>query len=342
MKYKSAMLQLGYEIHDLPFEYPFELSKGLKTHQPLLLVSLGFRNLKGYGETTEIRYYNTSVQTMAEQLEQHRKVIESYSINSPERFWHFLHHLFPGNNFLISALDIAGWDLWGHMSRKPVRQLMRLSPGNNPPTDYTIGFNAPEAIRQRVAEKQFPAYKLKVGGKDDLKALEALRSATDGAIRIDANEGWTLEEAKAILPHLEKCNVQLIEQPFNRVDLNSLETLRSMTSIPVIADEACKDEKDLDSCLERYDGINIKLSKCGGLTPALRMIGIIKRSGKKVMLGGMCESTVGATALAQLLPLADYADIDGPLLLRENIGRGLTYDHGAIMLPPGPGLGVTF
>lgn len=336
------MLQLGYKIHDLPFEYPFELAKGLKTHQPLLLVSLGYRNLTGYGETTEIRYYNNSVQAMAEQLEQHRKIIEGYSINSPERFWHFLHHLFPGNNFLISALDIAGWDLWARMNGKSVQQLMQISPINIPPTDYTIGFNNPETIVQRVVEKKFPVYKLKVGGKRDLEALEALRNATDGAIRVDANEGWTLEEAKIILPHLERCGVQLIEQPFNRIDLNSLEMLRDMTSIPIIADEACKDEKDLDTCLERYDGINIKLSKCGGLTPALRMIHIIKNSGRKVMLGGMCESTVGATALAQLLPLADYADIDGPLLLKENIGQGLTYNQGVISLPKGPGLGVSF
>lgn len=336
------MLQLSYKIYDLPFEYPFELAKGLKTQQPLLLVSLGFRNLKGYGETTEIRYYNNSVQTMAEQLEQHRKVIESYSINSPERFWHFLHHLFPGNNFLISALDIAGWDLWARMNGISVQQLMQLSPVNIPPTDYTIGFNDPETVKQRVAEKKFPVYKLKVGGKNDLKTLEALRSVTDGEIRIDANEGWTLEAAETLLPYLEKYNVQLIEQPFNRVDLDSLETLQRMTAIPIIADEACKDEKDLNTCLEHYDGINIKLSKCGGLTPALRMIQTIKKSGRKVMLGGMCESTVGATALAQLLPLADYADIDGPLLLKENIGRGLTYDQGFISLPKGPGLGVIF
>jgi L-alanine-DL-glutamate epimerase-like enolase superfamily enzyme len=336
------MLKLDYQIHDLPFEYPFELAKGLKTRQPLLLVSLGFRNLRGYGETTEIRYYNNSVQAMADQLEQQRRVIEGYSINSPERFWHFLHHLFPGNNFLISALDIAGWDLWGRMNGRSVQQLMRISGVNNPPTDYTIGFSQPEAIAQRVTEKRFPVYKLKVGGKGDLKSLEALRSATDAAIRVDANEGWTLEEAKFILPYMEKWDVELIEQPFDRADVTSLKAVRGLTSIPVIADEACRDENDLDVCLEHYDGINIKLSKCGGLTPALRMIERIKKAGKKVMLGGMCESTVGATALAQLLPLADYADIDGPLLLKENIGHGLTYDRGAIQLPPGPGLGVTF
>jgi L-alanine-DL-glutamate epimerase-like enolase superfamily enzyme len=336
------MLQLKYKILDYAFEYPFALAKGLKTHQPALLVSLSFNKFKGLGETTEIGYYHASVNEMAETLDSKRAVIESYSMNSPERFWHFLHHLLPGDNFLISALDMAGWDLWAKMNNKTVQQLLGIEPsGKEPVTDYTIGFNDPEAIRSRVQEKPFPAYKLKIGGSDDLAALEALREATNALIRVDANEGLSLEEALSILPYLEKYDVELLEQPLHRDDIEGLEVLKRQTSIPIIADEACRDEQDLVKCLGRYDGINIKLSKCGGLTPALSMIKTIKTAGKKVMLGGMCENVTGATALAQLLPFADYADIDGPLLFKAPYGKGLVYEGGRISLPKGFGFGVT-
>jgi L-alanine-DL-glutamate epimerase-like enolase superfamily enzyme len=334
------MLQLKYQAHDLAFEYPFAISKGLKTHQPSLLVSLGMGRLSGHGEATAIGYYNVNIPDMIVQLEKNRAVLERYALMSPERFWHFLHHLLPGHNFLIAALDMAGWDLWAQLNRRPLFSMLGLQWGETPLTDYTIGINTPEEIAERVKEKPFPIYKLKVGSENDLPALEALRKATNAIIRIDANEGWSLEQAKIILPYLEEWNIELIEQPLHRDDIDGMKALKTLTAIPIIADEACREEKDLDACLERYDGINIKLAKCGGITPALRMIKKIKDAKKKLMLGGMCESITGATCLAHLLPLADYADIDGPLLLKENIGQGLTYDNGKMILPQRTGSGV--
>lgn len=334
------MLQLNYKATDLAFEYPFAISKGLKTHQPGLLVSLGMGRLRGHGEATAIGYYNVTVEDMIVLLEKNRMVIERYALMSPERFWHFLHHLLPGHHFLISALDMAGWDLWALLNRRPLFAMLGLQWGETPLTDYTIGINTPEEITERVKAKPAPIYKLKVGSENDLPALEALRKATDSLIRIDANEAWTLEQAKVILPYLRDWNIELIEQPLHRDDTDGLKALRELTNIPLIADEACREEKDLDACLALYDGINIKLSKCGGITPALRMIKKIKEAGKKVMLGGMCESITGATVLAHLLPLADYADIDGPLLFKENIGQGITYDNGKMILPQRTGSGV--
>lgn len=334
------MLQLKYQAYDLAFEYPFAISKGLKTHQPSLIVSLGMGRLSGHGEATAIGYYNVNIPDMIVLLEKNRLVLERYALMSPERFWHFLHHLLPGHNFLISALDMAGWDLWAQLNRRPLFAMLGLQWGNTPLTDYTIGINSPEEITERVKAKPHPIYKLKVGSEQDLPSLEALRKATDAIIRIDANEGWTLEQAKVILPYLEQWNIELIEQPLHREDLDGMKALKALTSIPIIADEACREEKDLDVCLELYDGVNIKLAKCGGITPALRMIRKVKDAKKKLMLGGMCESITGATVLAHLLPLADYADIDGPLLLKENIGQGLTYDHGKMILPQRTGSGV--
>lgn len=315
----------------------------MKTHQPGLLVSLGLGRLAGIGEATEIAYYNVSVAEMIALLEKNKPVIERYALTSPERFWHFLHHLLPGHNFLVSALDIAGWDLWARLKQQPLYHLLGLKWQDMPPTDYTIGITTVEEIKERVKAKPFPVYKLKVGGGDDLAKVAALREATSAEIRVDANEGWTFEEAVRLVPELRKLNVSLLEQPLHRDMKEELLQLRKNCTIPVIADEACCDERDLQQCINLYDGINIKLSKCGGITPALRMIGEIKKAGKKVMLGSMSESIPGATALAHLLPLADYADIDGPLLLKENTGKGLEYDDaGNISINNAPGTGVYF
>jgi len=336
------MLALHYQADAPEFEFPFTTSKGSKTSQPNLIVSLSLGRLSGWGETTSIGYYNADVEEMIVLLEKNRKVIESYALTTPERFWHFLHHLLPEQNFLIAALDIAAWDLFARMRNTPLYNVLGLQWKNTPPTDYTIGIDAAETIADRLQQKPFPIYKLKVGGEEDLEQLKALRQATDAIIRIDANEAWDWPTAQKILPQLADMNIELIEQPFHREDWEALRKLKEITTIPIIADEACRSIADLTPCLELYDGINIKLSKCGGITPALGMLQQIKKAQKKVMLGGMCEHIIGATAIAQLLPLADYADIDGPLLLKPNNYRGLTYDEqGNIRLPDGPGLGIT-
>jgi L-alanine-DL-glutamate epimerase-like enolase superfamily enzyme len=337
------MLRLGHKAYELAFEYPFTIAKGRKTHQPTLLVSLGIGPHWGLGEATAIGYYNVSIEEMIVLLEKNRATIERYALTSPERFWHFLHHLLPGHNFLISALDCAGWDLWAKLKGKPLYQMLGLQWQNIPATDYTIGIMPADEIADRVRQKSYPIYKLKVGGPEDLASLIALRAAAPHAkIRIDANEGWDLATAKELVPELKKLQIELIEQPLDREDHEGMQALRSVCDIPLIADEACHEEKDLASCLALFDGINIKLSKCGGITPALRMIDIIKKANKAVMLGSMSESMVGAAALAHLLPLADYADIDGPLLLQEQVGKGLTYDNeGNINVADQAGIGIT-
>jgi L-alanine-DL-glutamate epimerase-like enolase superfamily enzyme len=135
------MFTVRYWEHLLAFEYPFTISKGTKTHQPTFIVELTFRGIKGYGEAPAITYYNISTEKMAADLESKRKFIESYNLTDPKRFWHFLHHLFPHNPFLVSALDMAGWDLFGKLNRKPLYELWNLDIDNVPQTDYTIGID---------------------------------------------------------------------------------------------------------------------------------------------------------------------------------------------------------
>ncbi len=336
------MLQLNYQSFDLEFEYPFVTTHGRKTHQPTLIASLGLGNLRGYGEAPAIHYYNVTVPGMIELLEAKRQMIERYSLTDPQRFWHFLHHLIPGQHFLTAALDIAGWDLFAQMSRKPLHQLLGIKWEQAPLTDYTIGIDTAESMAAKIKAHPWPIYKIKVSRPGDIDILSALRARTDAPFRIDANEGWTFEDTKRLLPELQRLNVTMIEQPLPREENEAMKELKAISSILIFADESCRTEDEVKKCAEGFHGINIKLTKCGGITPALRMIKEARSLGLKVMMGSMNESTVGSAAIANLLPLLDEVDADGPLLLKEDVAEGLEYDKGIIKLSGRNGLGVRF
>jgi len=336
------MLLLKHYSFELAFEYPFTISKGTKTHQPTLITSLGLGNMIGYGEAPAITYYNITVPEMVASLEEKRSMIERYALTDPHRFWHFLHHLIPGQHFLTAALDIAAWDLFAQMRRQPLHQLLGIKWGPVPNTDYTIGIDTTAAMVAKMEAHPWPMYKIKAGSPDDIDTLRALRAHTDVPFRVDANEGWTFDEAKALLPELKKLNVTLLEQPLPAGEYDAMKELKVITPIPLFADESCRTEDEVKKCADGFHGINIKLTKCGGITPALRMIKEARALGMKVMMGSMNESTVGSAAIANLMPLLDEVDADGPLLLKEDVATGLKYDNGAIQLSGGNGLGVKF
>jgi L-Ala-D/L-Glu epimerase len=336
------MLLLNYYSYELAFEYPFTISKGTKKHQPTLIVSLGLGNLRGYGEAPAITYYDITVQQMIESLEAKRGMIERYALTDPQRFWHFLHHLIPGQHFLTAALDIAGWDLFAQLNRKPLYQLLGIKWEHMPLTDYTIGMDTIENMKAKLAAHPWPIYKIKVGSADDIGVLSALREHTKSPFRIDANEGWTFEETKHLLPELQQLNVTLVEQPLPKEEYEAMKELKAISPIPLFADESCRTEDEVKKCADGFHGINIKLTKCGGITPALRMIKEARTSGLKVMMGSMNESTIGSAAIANMLPLLDEVDADGPLLLKEDVAEGLKYENGIIQLSGAAGLGVRF
>ena len=336
------MLQVNYYPFELEFEYPFTTSKGTKTHQPTLIVSLGLGNFTGYGEAPAISYYNVSVQGMMEVLDAKKASLARYAMTDPQRFWHFLEHLMPGENFLIAALDIAGWDLFGRMRRKPVYQLLGLTRDKVPVTDYTLGLDGADKMIEKMMAHPSPVYKIKVRTPDDIDLLRALRAASDKPFRIDANESLNFEDAKKLLPEFQKLGVDLIEQPLPKVEREAMKELKQISPISFFADESCAMEQDVALCADSFHGINIKLTKCGGITPALRMIEHARKLGLKIMLGSMNESIIGSAALAHLLPLVDEADADGPLLLKEDVAEGLRYDNGFIHLSDSPGLGTQF
>jgi L-alanine-DL-glutamate epimerase-like enolase superfamily enzyme len=209
-----------------------------------------------------------------------------------------------------------------------------------PPTDYTIGLDTAENMVAKLQAHPWPIYKIKISTPDDIDLLRALRAHTSAPFRIDVNEGWTFEQARSIIPELQQLNVTLIEQPLHRDEYEAMKELMAYSTIPLFADESCRTEDDVKKCSGSFHGINIKLTKCGGITPALRMIREARTLGMKVMMGSMNESTVGSAAIANMLPLLDEVDADGPLLLKEDIATGLSYDNGVIGLSGMHGLGV--
>ena len=296
----------------------------------------------GYGEAPAISYYNVSVEDMMDDLSAKLQMVERFNFIEPERFWHFLHHLFPKNHFLVCALDIAGWDLFGKLNNRPLYQFWKGDIAKGPATDYTIGIDSIEKMVEKLKEKPWPIYKIKVGTADDIAIVKALRQVTDAKLRVDANAGWDLNTALKLIPQLKDLGVEFVEQPLAKDNWEGMKILYKESSLPLYADEACVYEDDVEKCHQHFHGINIKLTKCSGITPALQMIKKARKLNMGVMVGSMNESTVGSAAIAHLLPLIDHVDMDGPLLLEEDIATGIDYDFGRVHYGNTPGLGISY
>ena len=333
-------MNVQYKIFHLPFRHPFTISKGTKTHQSTFVVELDFMGIKGYGEAPAISYYNITVEKMAEDLDRKKIFLEKFAFSDPERYWHYLHHLFPTNPFLVCALDMAGWDIYGKLKRKQLHELWGLDTASAPLTAFSIGIDSIENMVAKMKEKPWPMYKIKVGVEGDIETLTELRKNTDSIFRVDANAGWSLEQALQKIPILKTLGVELVEQPLAKDDWDGMEILFKKSSLPLIADESCIAEVDVEKCHHHFHGINIKLTKCSGITPARRMISRAKELNMKVMVGCMNESSIGTAAIAQLAPLLDYVDMDGTLLLLNDIAEGVKFDDGKIKYTNLPGLGI--
>ena len=240
-----------------------------------------------------------------------------------------------------AAIDIALHDLLGKRLDAPLYEILGLDPHRTPVTSLTIGIDTLEIIEAKIREAAgFPVLKIKMGLANDREIMETVRRCTDRPVRVDANEGWTREEALEKVRWLEGQNVEFIEQPLPAGRLDDARWLAERVSMPLFADESVHAAADVPRLVGAFQGINIKLMKCGGIREAFRMIHTARACGMKVMLGCMIESSIGITAAAQLSPLADYADLDGNILITNDPARGVTVKDGKLILPEGPGLGV--
>jgi L-alanine-DL-glutamate epimerase-like enolase superfamily enzyme len=243
----------------------------------------------------------------------------------------------------MAAVDIAVFDWLGQKLGVPLYQFLGLDPADAPITDFSIGIDTPEITRQKTREAdEFPVLKVKVGLDTDEPTIEAVRSVTKKPIRVDANEGWTdKEEAIRKINWLETQGIEYVEQPMPAHMIEETKYVRSKVHLPIYADEACTDISMIPRLTEAYDGINVKLDKSGGILEALRWIEVARAVNLKVMLGCMVSSSCTVTAAAHLSPLVDYADLDGNLLVANDPWLGVRVEKGRLLLPKGPGLGLT-
>lgn len=336
-------MQLTYWKVALPFEYPFTISGNRsKTEQPALVVCLSEQGLDGYGEAPAIRYYQVEPDVLAAALEEKREVIEATALKHPQTLYALWLELFAEHPFLVCALDMATWDWYGKSKQQTVAQLMgALSHAQVPSTDYTLGIDAPAVMLEKMRARPWPVYKVKVGFNGDLELIDELLANSQSRFRLDANGGWSESEALDKLHKLNKQRIEFVEQPIAPEQTQAQRMLFEQSPLPLLADESCVSEADVDRCAGLFHGINIKLTKCGGITPARRMIERARLLGLQVMMGSMNESSIGTAAIAAFVGLLDHVDMDGPLLLRGDYARGLQLLPQQTIVEGSSGLGVT-
>ncbi len=335
-----AKIQLEVRVFELLLKNPFNITHGSRKTQKTLIISLTKDGLTGYGEAVAVSYYGLDPTEMLRQFEALRPQLEDLPFNSPEAYWSSAHSLLADRPFLLCALDVAAHDWTAKQKGVPLYRCWGLSPDQIPLTSYTIGQDTIPIMEQKLKDRPWPIYKIKLGRADDLEVIQALRKHTDSVFRIDANTGWSLEQARELIPKLQALGVDMIEQPLRVDQWEDMKTLKSKSNLPLIADESCQKEEDVERCAPFFHGINIKIMKCGGLTPALRMIARARSLNLKVMVGCMIESSVGISANAHLLPLIDYADMDSTLLITEDPATGVTWQDGRAIFPDRPGTGA--
>ncbi len=329
---------------ELPLERPFTISRETTTVQETLVVELELDGASGFGESTSNNYYGFTIDSMSHSAERCRNLLASFEFGDPAQLWEQLRSLLPDDNFALSAIDLAAHDLFGKLTNRPTHEILGL-PWHDavPCSSYTIGIaDIDEMVRKLRERPDWPVYKIKLGTDNDVEIVRHLREATDATLRVDANCGWTPEETIANSRELASLGVEFIEQPLPaEADDEDHRRVFRESALPIVADESCQVETDVARCEGRFHGVNVKLCKCGGLTPAARMLREARTLGMKTMVDCMVESSVGISAAAQLAPLLDFADLDGAELLAKDIANGVRIDNGLIRLPSTPGNGVS-
>ena len=331
------MLSLTVDALDLPLRHPFKIARGEETVARSALVRVRAGDCEGLGEATPTERYGESVESVIEYFRSHE-----LAAGDPFRLETLLHEGIPAA--ARAGLDAALHDLIGKRLDRPLYALLGLDPSATPATSFTIGIADPQTTLRKLAEAgDHPILKIKLGigtPAEQVETIAAIRSRYRGTLRIDANEGWDVETAIAILTDLERFDIELCEQPIPAGEPHKLRAIRERVAIPIVADEDALVASDLPRLYDCVDGVNVKLAKTGGIRGALAMIHTARAMGMKVMLGCMVESAIAATAAAHVSPLVDWADLDGPLLIAHDPFDGVRYDRGKLVLPDRPGLGV--
>ncbi len=326
----------------LRLRHTFTISRDSQDAVRTVIVELERDGIVGYGEASPSGYYGHSAASIAASIERTRTVIET--ARDPLRVRDLLAEVeeaLGGDRAALSAIDIALHDWSGKKRGIPLHHMLGLDPDKLPLSSFTIGIDTiPRMVEKAREAAAFPILKVKLGTADDLGIIRALRAATQARFRVDANCAWTAEETVEKSRALAELGVEFIEQPLPADRMAEMADLRQASALPLYADESAIVPEDVPAAEGRFDGIVIKLVKCGGILPAVRMVELARGLGLKVMFGCMIESSVAITAASQIGPLADHLDLDGAILITNDPFTGARNIDGKITLPKGPGLGI--
>jgi L-alanine-DL-glutamate epimerase-like enolase superfamily enzyme len=336
-------MKISVERFELIPRHPFRISRETQLKREVFVFELEHEGITGLGEASPPPFYGENATTVISALGKVKRKLHGDPEGLQERIDRGdLRKTLDRDASVRAALDTALWDIIGKRDGKPLYEILGLDPAKTPATSFTIGIDTPEAVDRKVDEAApFRILKMKMGFLGDLALLDRVMERSGKTIRVDANEGWDVDAALQMCRELAEKGVEFVEQPIPHADEEDLRTLKRLSPLPVILDESVRTVEDVAARRDQGHGINIKLMKCGGITPALAMIEEARREGLRVMLGCMIETSVGITAAAHLSPLVDYADLDGNLLVKNDPFAGVTVQNGKLVLPDGVGLGVT-
>ena len=337
-------MKLQHDISIVHTTHPFVIARGGATEHRLIRIRLiDDDGVEGWGEAAPNRFYGETADTVLGALARLTPVVEAADPWHLEELDAELNGALRFNGSVKSAISAAAHDLMGKRLGVPVYKLWGLDPAKAPLSSFTIAIAAnDDELRERVRQAaSYPVLKVKLGSDHDERIIRVVReTAPDNVLRVDANAAWSAKQSLHMMPVLVDCGVEYVEQPLPAHDIEGLRFVRERAPLPIIADESCVVATDVARLADAVDGINIKLSKCGSLREALKMIATARAHGMLVMAGCMIETSLGITAAAHFAPLLDYADFDGAALLSDDPYVGATIDGGKIAIPNAPGLGV--
>lgn len=332
---------LYYAPHFVQLKHVFQVAAGARTQTPIVLVALEYQGQIGYGEASMPPYLGESHQSVMQFLD----LVDLSGFTDAfvlEDMLGYIDQLKEGNTAAKAAMDIALHDVLGKQMGQPWYRIWNLDPENIAPTSFTIGIDSEAMIRQKVEEaREFKVLKVKLGTDKDREIIETIRSLSSQPVCVDANQGWTdREQAIRMIEWLSTRDVLLVEQPMPKTAWEDHYWLKQRSPLPLIADEAVQRLSDVRPVSEAYDGINIKLMKCTGMNEARKMFSLAADLDLRIMLGCMTETSCAISAASQLAPLADWVDLDGALLIKDDLFQGMRVKDGEIILSDAPGTGL--
>lgn len=338
---KGKRMNLSFRPYELELKHVFTLASSSRSTTPVMLTEIEYDGIIGYGEASMPPYLGESHDSVRKFLSK----VDLSRFKDPflvDDILQYIDSIEAGNYAAKASVDIALHDLVGKLMSQPWYRIWGLNPDNAPDTSYTIGIDEPDVVKEKTREASpYNILKVKLGAGTDRQMIKTIREVTDKPLCVDVNQGWKdRHEALDMIYWLKEKGIVFVEQPMPKTEIDDLAWLTQHSPLPVIADESLQTVDDVSKVYGLYSGINIKLMKCGGMRSAHQMASMARGLGMKVMFGCMTETSCAVTAAAQLSPMADWADLDGNLLISNDVFDGLKIVDGQVILPDRPGIGV--